>query len=201
MIYQAVNKVLHLLNGTLCQDASLMARIMPWKMHVLHLSIQGVRVAMWLQLTDQGFIQVAQPESNVNTTLVHGTPSVLLSILKQRGKRNNQIPEGLHIAGDVGFALALFRIMQQLEIDWQQALAGYVGDMPVFGVQTFMHHVGGFLSYAKQSHQDNVSGFVQDELHALPTRHAFTRFSEEVCDLRQQVERLHVRCQRLLAST
>ena len=152
MIQSIIEKTLVLINTSLYQDPSLVAIIEPWFGHVLNISVQGIRYAIWLQVTESGLIYISQPLAKTKSTMIHAAPSVWLAVLRSQGKQQNAIPQGMHIAGDVGFALALFRALSRLEIDWLSHFSESCGGLPTFGVQQFAETITDWLQQGRKAH-------------------------------------------------
>ena len=106
----------------------------------------------------------------------------------------------LDLAGDAGTAQRFQKLLEHAKPDLEEELSTFIGD-------TAAHSLGelarGFGRWAKQSRsimRDNIREYLQEESREVPSRYEVERFTKNVNRLRDDVDRLAVRIDRLGSS-
>lgn len=109
------------------------------------------------------------------------------------------IPSGrLRIQGDTALAHRFQQAVEQLNPDWEAALAQHIGDVPA-------HFIGqrlrGALAWSRQAiaaMNANVEEYIHEESQTLPGRRELEATFRQIDDLHLSVERLEARLNQLL---
>jgi ubiquinone biosynthesis protein UbiJ len=101
--------------------------------------------------------------------------------------------------GDIDAAWAIKRLFENASVDWQEALASALGDVPAQIIARGLRRTYGSLRYAMGRQAANAVVFLQDEERALPRPFEMDEFLAAVDVLRDDVERLGLRVRRLKA--
>lgn len=103
----------------------------------------------------------------------------------------------IRVTGDTALAHQFQRAIDQLNPDWEAAMAAYVGDVPA-------HFIGqrarGAVSWSRQAFRSlnaNVEEYIHEESPSLPGRRELEATFEDIDRLSLQTERLEARIQRL----
>ncbi|MDY6991595.1 MAG: SCP2 sterol-binding domain-containing protein [Pseudomonadota bacterium] len=138
-------------------------------------------------------------QGQIDTT-IRGAPFTLLALLQQPHINLAQHPE-VQVTGDINTAQQLINCLKNLHIDWEEQVAQWFGDTPA-------HHLGHLLRQGqaqvqKQLHtwQLNLSEYVQEEVQSVPAQGEMNAFLNAVDTLRDDVERLEQRLNRLQQTT
>ena len=114
------------------------------------------------------------------------------------GPKTSLAGSKLTLKGETGFLMSLLEITRGLDIDWEDALAEYLG-------QSVGHNIAELIRYkAVQAKRTGervpayVHDFLTEELRALPSRFELEDFYDEVDELREGYERLEARVNALL---
>ncbi|QJR81492.1 hypothetical protein CA267_012220 [Alteromonas pelagimontana] len=121
-----------------------------------------------------------------------------LNELTQPAKLTGLIQQGkLSVEGDLSIAQHVSALFQQLDIDWEEQLAAYTGD--VFANQAFatINHFKSSVTQWLSRAQDTVGNAIVEEKNLAAHRLAVVHFSDEVDALRDDVERAEARIRRL----
>jgi ubiquinone biosynthesis accessory factor UbiJ len=108
----------------------------------------------------------------------------LLALLKQ---------EKLSISGDTEVAQLLRDILNSMDIDWEEHLSHWIGDIAA-------HQVGNAARQGKRALQgleQTGTEYIQEELRYLPPSEEVQDFMRDVDNTRDAVERLEARIQHL----
>jgi ubiquinone biosynthesis protein UbiJ len=126
------------------------------------------------------------------------TSSPLL-LLRIAVTRNQHLAQQLQVDGDIQLVQTLNRILQQLDIDWEEHLSHITGDV-------IAHQMGnaarGFQKWRQQFSrqlQSNLTHYLQEESRHLPPREEIEDFFTDIATLQQDVERLEAQLQQQLA--
>lgn len=128
-------------------------------------------------------------EGEANTKL-RGSALSLLSLMKDKEDRISFYGTGVEVAGDHDQLRQVKRIFQQLDIDWQTALADVVGDIPSQILSAPLSGVSRWHQDASQRASSAATEFVQEEVQLTPTKSEFTEFHQQVRELASQTDRL-----------
>lgn len=141
-----------------------------------------------------GGIDVMNAWEGAPDVSLRGTVPALLMANFQRGKG---IPKGIRIDGNAETGQRFQKLLQLLNIDWEERLSKFAGD-------TAAHRIGRFFrgsrEFAKQSAErisDNLREYLQEESEDLPRRREIEEFLNAVDALRSDADRVEARLQRL----
>ena len=124
---------------------------------------------------------------------VKAPTSALLSAALKRGE---SVPKGIEINGDAETGQVFSRLLKQAELDWEELLSHYVGDVAARQIGNVARS---FLAWgadtAKRLGQD-LSEYLQYEAMHLPPRREVEGFLNSVDKLRDDAERFAARLER-----
>lgn len=131
---------------------------------------------------------------------VRGTPAALLRLSLAEHREDEIFSGAIEITGDNRVAQRIGDVFRNLDIDWEEQLAHLFGD----GVaQRIGHQARAARQWAERSGANlarNLREFLQEEGRLLPTDEELRRFLTGVDILRDDVERLGARIDRLAPS-
>lgn len=111
---------------------------------------------------------------------------------------NRTLPTSL-IEGDRALAMQFIDGLCGLDIDWEEHLSHYTGDLVAFKIG---HGIRSFLEQ-KQTTKNNlgetVKEYLQFEINTLPTQSQVKHFAQEVQQTQDDVDQLALRIEALLA--
>jgi ubiquinone biosynthesis accessory factor UbiJ len=130
--------------------------------------------------------------------LIRGTPLGLARMGMAERKERQLVSGEVEITGDTAVAQAFSAAMAGLDVDWEEQLARVIGD-------PFAHQVGSQVRAAERWGQRtsasltaNLTEYLQEERRLVPTRYEADAFLSQVDTLRDDVERMAARVERLL---
>ena len=106
----------------------------------------------------------------------------------------------IQISGDVALGQAFQRILEHVQIDWEEALSRLSGDVIAHQVARAARHAASWSQHATDTLQRDVAEYMQEEAQLLATRPEVERFLDAVDRLRTDAERLGKRLERLEAA-
>ncbi|MCB1867561.1 MAG: SCP2 sterol-binding domain-containing protein [Gammaproteobacteria bacterium] len=159
---------------------------------VIAFEILGLGRTVYL-IPGPGKMQVLEIFEGAPDCCISGTPSALAR-MSNRDSNSDQLFSGeVEISGDSELAHQLSRILGSMNIDWEEQLSRFTGDL-------IAHRIGNLFRTAQEWGTNSVATlyldvqeYLQEELHLLPGRLEIEHFVGGVDTLRDDVERLQVR--------
>lgn len=178
------------------QDPDLRQGLLPLAGRVMRLSFTKPSWACELTFSKER-IAVGPPGGRFDVALV-GTVSQYIALIRAKPEQTQEaMAAGLRIEGDTECAFAMKRLFGQAQIDWEEALASAIGDIPAHFLVRGLDRARMAMSYAVNQLAANAVEFAQEDGRALPRPADIEAFLHETNVLRDDVERLAQRIQRL----
>lgn len=179
------------LNKALRLDPASFARLEQFEGKIIALELHGTGLTLFLMPGRDG-IQVMSSLADEPDTIISGTPLALAELSLGDARRVLFAGEVV-IHGDVETGQAFKRLLDNLDIDWEEHLSRYGGDV-------LAHQLGdlfrGLRDWGRQAGRilgNNLAEYLQQESCQLATREAVVEFSHGVDQLRDDSERLQAR--------
>lgn len=101
------------------------------------------------------------------------------------------------IRGDVELGRRFMRILDEMDIDWEEHLSHLTGDIIAHKTGNVVREVGQWWQQTLGTLAGDASKFMQQESELLPEAAALSQFMNEVDILRDDLDRLEARVRRL----
>ncbi|MGI9301905.1 MAG: ubiquinone biosynthesis accessory factor UbiJ, partial [Gammaproteobacteria bacterium] len=155
-----------------------------------------------LDLTGLGRLYICPLQDRVTVLARYeGTPDTRIKAtpiaLAELGRGGDTIPEGIEVEGDTEVAQTFRQTLAAVEIDWEDLLSKGLGDIAAHQIGNFVRGFKAWAARAGDSTMMNTSEYLQEESRLLPTREEVELFMSDVATLRDDVERLAARVERL----
>jgi len=105
--------------------------------------------------------------------------------------------ERLRVAGDTALAHQLQRAMDQLEPDWEAAMARHIGDVPAHFLGRSIRNAVQWSRNAFNTMNANIEEYLHEESRALPGRRELEATFADIDELNLRAERLEARLNQL----
>jgi ubiquinone biosynthesis accessory factor UbiJ len=122
--------------------------------------------------------------------IIRGRVMALVNLSLHKDKLSTSIQERIEISGNAAVAQKFQKILSELDIDWEEQLSHYVGDIMAFRIFQGIHKTRTWVEDSLQSVAYSGREYLQEESRQMPTKPEFEHFKSEVTDLRHSVERL-----------
>lgn len=193
---EIVNHVLRLDPQTLTRLGELQGKVIG-----LRLSQPAARPAM---LAPELFCRPSEAGLRI-TARYDGKPDVMISgnvPLFAKMVLGGAYPETLgsgelQISGDIELGQSFKKILDQIEIDWEEQSSDYLGDILAHKLASVARGVHRWQKQARETLIRDVVEYFQEERRDLPQRSEVDGFLQAVDDLCADTERLQARLQRL----
>lgn len=151
---------------------------------VLRISVEGGRLA----ITTRG-----GEDADVS---VQGPPASLLAALARRSG-DGIAGEDVAVTGDVAVLQRLRAVFSRLEVDWEEQVSQLVGDVAAHQVGNMVRQGLRWGAEVQRTAERNVGEYVTEEARLTPSRWELEDFAADVDTLRDDVERMAQRVERL----
>ena len=185
MIHKLVVSTLeHQINQALHGEQSRLEALNQMSGKKIAIALKGFKFKFTF-LPDNQKVRVLDDYKGEVDVLISSPPFSLLRLLLETTASHN--PDVI-ITGDKTIGLQFLQILKKLEIDWEEQLASWLGNMPI-------------AQYLKRDRfhnlQDKLNTYLQEKTHHLPTRMEMDTFFMAVKILDDDVQHLEQRVRRL----
>ena len=180
-----VNKVLSLDEETMKSMATLEGK-------VIEIRVLNTGIRLFILPSGEKIKLASQFEGEIDVA-IKGTASGLLGMVtaEKIGAGN------IEINGNVGLAQRFQSILINMDIDWEEYLSQFVGDIAAHKVGSFLRGVSRFAKETGKTIGMDISEYLRYEKAVLLDKSELDEFSHAVDKIRNDVERLHKRMERL----
>lgn len=179
-----------LINGALDLDDDARAELAGMDGKQLRIELVPPGWACVLRVEDGHLQMVPQTHPQSADITIRGGPAAFARLLVE--DLGQGLP-GLHLQGEIETARKLMRIFGRLQLDWEEALAGRIGDGPAHRTARVLRSLRDWASETAALYAENTLDYVREERRWLPTEAAYHRQQAAVDALRAEVDRLERR--------
>ena len=163
---------------------------------VVDLDIAGVG-AVRLHI-DDGRIRAGPRDDTADADVtIRGAPLSLVRFVLAGDREKLILGEEVSLHGDIALATRLQQIAGRMDIDFEEAIAERIGDIPAHEIVRGMRGLGGWMRAAGAALLEDVSEYLRHEAAVMPSTGDVERFAHAVDEIRDDVERLEARVARL----
>lgn len=143
---------------------------------------------LYFQIKENQIQTLSASVSQCDTTFCGPLSTFTSSILTK-----NQSFKNLLIRGDLECAKALYDAWHHVDIDWEGHLATIVGDNLAHTINQGFIQAKEWTKQTCQYRQEDLSIYLQDEVHLLPTKEETETLFNQIDVLRHDVERFEAK--------
>ena len=184
------------INRYLAMDPGVAARLAPLDGKTIALELRGFDLVICLQIAAGRIAVLQEPVAEPDTTL-HGTPLGYTRLGLGNDSAGTLFSGAVTITGDVETGQAFKAVLDELDIDWEEQLAGITGDLVAHRLGNAARSAGKWLHQGRTTLQQDLGEYLQEELRVVPTRIEVDNFIGDVDRLRMDLERIDARIRRL----
>jgi ubiquinone biosynthesis protein UbiJ len=135
-------------------------------------------------------------EGDANVTIKGSLSDMFTYMLASR--EGSSIQKGnLEVIGDIGLAQDFQNAMKNIDLDWEEYLSAYTGDILAHKIGNIVKAGTGYAAYASTKFKEDISEYLMYEKKVLLSEIEVKEFVCEIDILRDDVERLKLRLDRL----
>jgi len=138
----------------------------------------------------------SEPSREVDAR-ISGNLLALVNLGVQDDKLSTSISERVSFHGNVALAQKVQRILAELDIDWEELLSRYTGDVLAYQIHQRARRLGQWLQNSADSLLQTGSEYLREEARLSPTQAEQRQFQSRVTRLKNDVARAEARLQRL----
>lgn len=183
-------------NQVLALDPEGAARLAPVEGRVLLLELTGFGTRIYVVPGESRLFLFGAYDAEPDC-IVRGSPVALLGMVLAEHREDAVFAGAVSIDGDNRPAQVLGEVLRGLDIDWEEQLSKLLGDTLAHQLMSRARAGERWAERSGDIAGQNVREYLQEEAAVLPSRAELADFLAEVDTLRDDVERLAARVQRL----
>lgn len=185
-------------NRLLGLDEDALAECRDMQGHCIAFDITDLDFCLYCHPGAWGIRLSRQPPAREVDARVSGRLVALLDLASQDDKVSTSIRERVSFDGNVALAQRLQRLLANIDLDWEEALAARSGDVFAhqFGQQA--RRLRDWLASSADSLLMTSSEYLREEAGLSPTEAEFEDFQSRLAALRHDVGHVEARLQRLV---
>ena len=162
---------------------------------VIAIRVRNTALAAWFVIGEESLELVMDCDDEPDV-VISGS---LLTLARMAGENGiDALRDGsLELTGDAHTAERFQRLMAYAKPDLEEELSGVVGDIAAHRIGDIARGIRDWTRDARSTMGANIREYLQEESRDLPSRYEVDRFAERVGTLRDDVERLEARLDRL----
>ena len=187
----AINRYLRL-------DPDCNARMATLSGRCIGIELRGLDLQLFLFPGQQGIrLRDHLEEDAAPDTVLHGTPLGMARLGLGEDTGKTLFSGDVTITGDVETGQAFKGILDAMDIDWEEQLSAFTGDIIAHQLANGARRVGTVLRHGRRTLEQDIGEYLQEELRVLPARIETENFSRDVTHLGMDTDRLAARVRRL----
>lgn len=183
-------------NGVLALDPEGAARLAGVQGQVLRLDLTGFGTHLYVVPGEDRLFLFSAYEAPPDC-VVRGSPVALLGMVLARNREDAVFAGTVQIDGDNRLAQTLGDVFRGLDIDWEEQLSKLLGDTLAHRLVQRAQAGSRWAGRSGDVAAQNLREYLQEEAAVLPSRSELEAFLAAVDTLRDDVERLAARVERL----
>ncbi|MCZ6525301.1 MAG: SCP2 sterol-binding domain-containing protein [Gammaproteobacteria bacterium] len=184
------------INYALSYDRDSLREIATLSGKVISFEFINTDIILYVFPGDEGFRFLAGFDGDVSVR-IRGTPLDMLSYLMATKAESATFTGSMEIIGDVGLAQRIQSIMKNIDFDWEEHLSHWLGDTLAHKFSNALRSTLRFGNEAKTTLAMDMSEYLRFENSTLPDQAEIDQFSSSVDELRDDVERLKIRIEKI----
>ena len=187
-------------NRLLSVDQQVIDRCRDLQGHCIEIEVTDLGIRIFCHPGSWGIrLALDEPTKPIDAT-ISGRLMALLSLAMEEDKISTSIQEGVNISGNAAVAQQMQKIFAELELDWEEAISHYSGDILAHQIHRQARNATDWLCQSVTSLSQTSSEYLREESRLTPTQVEFEQFRQQAATLRQDVERAEVRLRHLIRS-
>jgi len=159
---------------------------------IIAVDIQGINQSLYLFPSADGMMVMSDFDGEADTRLA-GSPVALAKLSLLKNTAPVLFSGEVVISGDTRLGRQFKKILSQVDIDWEEILSQYTGDMVAHKAGNMVREFSSWFNRGKQSMYMDSGEYLTEESLMSPSKAEINRFIADVDKLRQGVDRLQAR--------
>lgn len=185
------------INRAIAMDPEAVERLGHLHGRVIGIEFAGPELRLYLVPTPSRLQVLARHEGEPDC-LLRGSPLALARMDASGEQGAEQLFSGkVEIEGDTELAHRFGVIIGNLDLDWEEQLSRFTGDVIAHEIGNSVRAVTGWGRKVLDTLGKDLQEYVQEEVRLLPQRNEVQEYMDKVDTLRDDAERLAARVERL----
>jgi ubiquinone biosynthesis protein UbiJ len=184
------------INQVLALDAEGAARLAKVQGQVLEVVLTGFGTRLYVLPGESKLFLYGDYDAEPDC-VVHGSPVALLGMVTSEHREDAVFAGSIRIDGDNRLAQTLGEVFQGLDIDWEEQLSKLLGDTLAHRLMDRVRAGERWAGRSRNITRENLREYLQEEAAVVPSRQELDAFLAAVDAVRDDVERLAARVERL----
>ncbi len=180
------------INSALKYDPATLRELSTLEGQVLLVDCTSPAMRIAIQISQQQITLHSGWEDEAAITL-QGSLIALAKMAANASDTSSFAGTGVQLSGNLETLHKLHKILSQLDIDWEGALADIIGDVPAYMIGSALRKSADIAKQNKQRVASALTEVAQEELQIVPSRNGFEQFKKEVREMASDTDRLMAR--------
>ena len=180
------------INSALKYDPATLRELSTLEGQVLLVDCTSPAMRIAIQISQQQITLHSGWEDEAAITL-QGSLIALAKMAANASDTSSFAGTGVQLSGNLETLHKLHKILSQLDINWEGALADIIGDIPAYMVGSALRKSADIAKQNKQRVTSALTEVAQEELQIVPSRNGFEQFKKEVREMASDTDRLMAR--------
>lgn len=187
LLEQAINRYLKL-------DPDYTQKLTPLYGSIIEIQLLGLGIQVYLKTDDKGIICQSQIEGEADC-VIKGTPIGLMkmTLADQSSQTKGLFSGEVEISGDVQLGQRMNKVLDSIEIDWEEHLSHITGDIVAYRLGQAVKHSASWMKDSAQQMRENLRDYFIYESEDLVQPSEVNSFVSQVDTLRDDVARAEAR--------
>ncbi len=183
-------------NQYLSLDPETMRELAAMEGRIIAIEISGLDETLYLFPAADGMMILSDFDAEADTVIT-GTPLSLAKLGLSEDAGSVLFSGEVTISGDTRLGNQFKNILSRVNIDWEEQLSRYLGDIGAHQLAKAAQGFSQWFSRSLDSLQMDLGEYLQEESRLTPSNAELNRFIRETDHLRDGVDRLQARVARL----
>lgn len=189
------------INTLLKMDPAARSRLARDHGRVIALNLRGLELTLYFVPGHDGLLQLLGSMEGEPDCTLSGSPLDLIRSGDKEAGAGQLFAGHVSITGDTGLAHNFGATLANLDIDWEEQLSRFTGDIAAHQLGRGTRGLASYLAQSKQTLESNLAEYLTEEARLLPHPYEVEEFLNEVDRLKDDTERLLARFARLQQET
>jgi len=183
-------------NRLLALDPEASEQLAAMSGRIICLQIEGLNIRLYL-FPDAEDVMILDDFDGEADTVISGTPLALIRLGMADDSQSEMFAGDVSISGDLKLGRQFNRLFASLDIDWEEQLSKFTGDMAAHTLGNISRTLFSMSQRNTDSMKMNAGEYLQEEVHYLPGQNEVDSFMQDIATLRNDVSRFEARLKKL----
>jgi ubiquinone biosynthesis protein UbiJ len=184
------------INAWLALDEENLQRLESLKDRVVALTVSFPEITLYF-IADHPVLRVQSFSDTEPDVHIIGSAFALTKMSLQDNNTDDLFSGDVQIHGDTATAQAFQELLSGSGIDWEEHLSHIIGDVAAHNIGQNVRHGKTWLETTRNTIEQDVAEYLKNEIQLLPQPDEVRQWLNDVDILRNDIERLNARVQRL----